>query len=680
MERGNELPISSLKFLTGPLAGNIYPIAKAVTSLGRGMSNDIVIFDPSVSRHHAQIIWENDTWTIKKLAADNSLTVNQYDLPLSSLNNWDTIGLGSGTTFIFLMTSSASLQQNASSSTNVVPVTPSSELTSSQISKTFYTTQILEDKTYPRITRYSTITTLPPINANFQQTDLTEYVPSIGQDGEFGSQINCPWLEVSINTDQDKRVYPLVPYRQVFDIGRDTSNTIVINHPTVSNLHAQIIREGNQLVLIHPHPSRTGTRNGLTYHGITVRGNEQFRHTLSRGDIFRISDEDGTLITLTYNDGSGMAQEILPEIRPIPLGSPVITIGRAADNTVVLNHPQVSGHHARLEQVPSGYRIIDLNSTNHVYVNAQRIQAYDLKVGDEIHIGPFRFTYSAGTQLTQHDDSSNIRIDALHLKRTCIKKTVLLNDISLTIPPRKFVALVGGSGTGKSTLMNALSGMQPAQSGAVFYNGQDYYRHFAAFSTQLGYVPQDDIIHRDLSVERALYYAAKLRLPKDFTAQQIRQRIEEVLDDVEMKHRRRLLISKLSGGQRKRVSIALELLAKPSVFFLDEPTSGLDPGLDRKMMLLLRKLADKGHTIVLVTHATNNINVCDYVCFLCQGGRLAYYGPPSDAKAYFGKADFAEIYNTLEPTEENPDVPVQAEAAFIWRSAHKCSDDSHSPS
>src|SRR5947209_14083160 len=131
-----------------------------------------------------------------------------------------------------------------------------------------------------------------------------------------------------------------------------------------------------------------------------------------------------------------------------------------------------------------------------------------------------------------------------------------------------------------------------------------------------------------------------------------------------MTFRRNMLVSKLSGGQRKRVSNALELLANPSVFFLDEPTSGLDPGLDRKMMFLLRKLADKGHTIVLVTHATNNINACDYVCFLCQGGRLAYYGPPEEAKAYFGKTDFAEIYSALEPTEENKNIPAEAEERF----------------
>ncbi len=178
-------------------------------------------------------------------------------------------------------------------------------------------------------------------------------------------------------------------------------------------------------------------------------------------------------------------------------------------------------------------------------------------------------------------------------------------------------------------------------------------------------MPQADIVHNDLTVEKALYYAAKLRLPDDYSETQIRQRISEVLIDVDLTPKRELLVSKLSGGQRKRVSIALELLAKPSVFFLDEPTSGLDPGLDRKMMLLLRKLADQGHTIVLVTHATNNIiRNCDYVCFLCQDGRLAYFGPPDEAMTYFGQSDFADIYSALEPTETNPDVPKEAEARF----------------
>ena len=155
-----------------------------------------------------------------------------------------------------------------------------------------------------------------------------------------------------------------------------------------------------------------------------------------------------------------------------------------------------------------------------------------------------------------------------------------------------------------------------------------------------------------------------MRLPDDTTDAQIEQRIKEVLADVEMTHRRSLLISKLSGGQRKRVSIAVELLARPSIFFLDEPTSGLDPGLDRKMMFLLRRLADRGHTIVLVTHATNNINNCDYVCFLAQGGKLAYFGPPDEAKRFFGKTDFAEIYSELEPTDDHPGAPAEWEDRF----------------
>jgi energy-coupling factor transporter ATP-binding protein EcfA2 len=142
------------------------------------------------------------------------------------------------------------------------------------------------------------------------------------------------------------------------------------------------------------------------------------------------------------------------------------------------------------------------------------------------------------------------------------------------------------------------------------------------------------------------------------------RRIDEVLEEVELTHRRKLMVRDLSGGQRKRVSIALELLANPSIFFLDEPTSGLDPGLDRKMMFLLRNLADRGHTIVLVTHATNNINACDYVCFLAAGGRLAFFGPPEEAKTAFGKSDFAEIYTSLEPTDEAPTVPADAQARF----------------
>jgi ABC-type multidrug transport system ATPase subunit len=291
------------------------------------------------------------------------------------------------------------------------------------------------------------------------------------------------------------------------------------------------------------------------------------------------------------------------------------------------------------------------------------VKAKELNPGDTIRIGPFAFTYT-GHQLIQLDNSFSIRIDALHLKSTGNRRTILLYDISIDIPPRTLVALVGSSGVGKTTLLNALSGLRPAQKGEVLYNGQDYYDNLAVYSTQLGYVPQDDIVHKDLSVQQALYYTARMRLPRDFTRSQIKERINEVLDEVEMRHRRKFLVRDLSGGERKRISIALELLANPSIFFLDEPTAGLDPGLERKMVQLLRKLADKGHTIVLVTHATNNVHYCDYVCYLARGGRLAFYGPPAEAQNYFGTNDYAEIYNSLEPADDNKQVPKQAEERF----------------
>lgn len=601
----------SIQFVAGPEQGQILSLSKPCIAIGREPAhNDVIANDPSVSRDHAQLIWNQGTWSIKNITSSNTVTVNQMEVQgqqQAMIKDQDTIGLGQNTTFLFLInTPSPQYQQQMGS--------PS------------------------------------PLK--------TERISNLGL-----PLPNIPTLEITTNTSQKKQVYSLT--KQEISIGRDPSNDIVIDELVISGMHIQIRHENNQLILIHPHPlqPQQKTTNGLLYKGRHIQGTEKFHQALTRGDVFRIGNEYGTLVTLTYNDGSGRSQDSVPVIKPISLGAPQITLGRLPENTVVLNHPQVSARHARLVQDHGTYRVIDMGSTNHVYVNAQRITNQLLKPGDEIRIGPFKLTYT-GTQLTQQDENMNIRIDALGLKKAGNKEVILLDDISLAIPPRKFVALVGGSGAGKSTLMDALNGLRPAQQGQVFYNGQDYYKSFAAFSTQLGYVPQDDIVHRDLTVERALYYAAKLRLPDDFTEAQIKQRIDEVLEDVELKYRRKLLVSKLSGGQRKRISIALELLAKPSVFFLDEPTSGLDPGLDRKMMLLLRKLADKGHTIVLVTHATNNISVCDYVCFLCQGGRLAYFGPPDEATAFFGQSDFADIYSALEQTETDPDIPEKAEAKF----------------
>lgn len=637
----------AIKFVGGPLRGQLFPLQKAEITIGRDAHNDIVVLDPRVSRNHASLRWEQGQWFVINLSQKSIITIEQRIVQKEPLHENVPVVLGEDTTFIFL-------RRNASSSSAYIPLMQAGS------------------GAMPVLSASAPIAPTPsPSSAKIPAPgSSTGWIASPIAPGAVVEKTmlhGIPSIVVSSNNSNQKQIYPLE--KPVITIGRHAANDIVIKEQIISSYHFRIEREGGHWILTHP--AKEKTLNGLLYQGRHIKGFMTFRKELENGDIFRIGDEHGTLITLTFDDGSGMEGQTLPDVRPLPLGMPVITIGRHPDNTVVLEHPQVSAHHARLEQVAGGqYRVTDLNSTNHVYVNAARVTSQMLRPGDEIRIGPFRFEYS-GEQLVQYDESNSIRIDALHLNKVGHRGTVLLNDISLSIPPRTFVALVGSSGAGKSTLMDALNGLRPAGSGQVFYNGQDYYRHQAAFSTQLGYVPQDDIVHRNLTVQRALFYAARMRLPSDYTHEQIQQRIEEVLEEVEMMDRRNLLVSKLSGGQRKRVSIALELLAKPSVFFLDEPTSGLDPGLDRKMMLLLRRLADRGHTIVLVTHATNNINVCDYVCFLAQGGRLVYYGPPDEARTYFRKADFAEIYSALEPTKDNPDVPAQAETGFRNSQAYK---------
>ncbi len=321
-----------------------------------------------------------------------------------------------------------------------------------------------------------------------------------------------------------------------------------------------------------------------------------------------------------------------------------------------------------------------------------------LQPGDRIQIGPYKIEYGAGG-LKHYAPTGNYRLDGMGLTRNIrvpptltdrffrnkqAAHKLILNDVTISIYPKEFVALVGGSGAGKSTLMNALSGFIPAE-GQVLVNGDDLYTNFAAYRSTLGYVPQDDIIHGQLPARVALTYVAKLRLP-DANETEIKQRVNDALAQVEMTEHADKPVNRLSGGQRKRVSIAAELLADPGLFFLDEPTSGLDPGLEKKMMYTLRRLADSGRTIILVTHATANILQCTQVAFMADG-RLCYFGPPDDAQKFFGAKDFSDIYTRLSqpldpvnnppPPGWNPPPGQTCSASEAWEQHFRCSPDYH---
>lgn len=341
--------------------------------------------------------------------------------------------------------------------------------------------------------------------------------------------------------------------------------------------------------------------------------------------------------------------------------APKTTIGRE-DCDINLSHPLVSRFHAQIDRLPDGsHKLRDAGSTNGTFVNGQRIHQCILTKGDIIKIGPFKITYTEDHHLDQYDQRGAIRIDArgMFLKSSRKGDPPRLNNISLSIAPREFVALVGGSGAGKSTLMKAISGYErDLNKGAIIINGDNYYKNFDAYRMMLGYVPQDDILHHSLPVENALQYIAHLRLPPDTKPNEVEERIKKALELVEMEVHRFKPIKNLSGGQRKRVSIAAELLTEPSLFFLDEPTSGLDPGLEKKMMETLRGLADQGRTVVLVTHATENITQCHQVVFMSRG-RLIYYGPPSEALGFFGVSTFSDIYTRIDGEVDPNDPQMQ---------------------
>lgn len=341
-------------------------------------------------------------------------------------------------------------------------------------------------------------------------------------------------------------------------------------------------------------------------------------------------------------------------------GKSELTIGRGETNDVKLDGLQISTRHARLLNSGGGISVEDLNSTNGVYVNGKRVTRQTITSGDAVQIGSFMFKVDNFGTIGVFDTRSKTRIDCVGISkevkdRTGGGKIKLLDDISLTIQPNEFVGLLGPSGAGKSTLMDALNGMRPASGGSVRINDLDLYEHLDSLKQSIGYVPQDDIIHRELTVYRTLFYVAKLRLSRDVTKDEIDQIIVEVLDVTGLTERKDVPVSQLSGGQRKRVSIAVELVTKPSMIFLDEPTSGLDPSTEEKIMRLFRQIAESGRTVVLTTHAMENVRLFDKIVVLMRG-KLAFYGKPEEALAHLGAANFKELYDKLEE-------PIEAEVA-----------------
>ncbi|CAM5353268.1 ABC transporter ATP-binding protein OS=Streptomyces aurantiogriseus OX=66870 GN=GCM10010251_90560 PE=4 SV=1 [Streptomyces aurantiogriseus] len=327
----------------------------------------------------------------------------------------------------------------------------------------------------------------------------------------------------------------------------------------------------------------------------------------------------------------------------------VMRIGRALENDLVVSDLQVSRHHAEFHSTPDGrMEIRDLGSHNGTYVNGQPIAkggAQLLGPTDIVGVGHSTFRI-VGDRLEEFVDTGEVSFSARHLTVTVDGGKQILKDVSFGVPEKSLIAVIGPSGSGKSTLLKALTGYRPANQGDVLYDNRNLYKQFAELRQRIGLVPQDDILHKELTVKKALKYAAKLRFPADTTAAEREARIDEVLRELKLDIHKEKKVTSLSGGQRKRVSVALELLTKPSLIFLDEPTSGLDPGMDRDVMQLLRGLADDGRTVLVVTHSVAELALCDKLLVMAPGGAVAYFGPPEEALNFFGYDTWADVFRS----------------------------------
>ena len=319
------------------------------------------------------------------------------------------------------------------------------------------------------------------------------------------------------------------------------------------------------------------------------------------------------------------------------------TVGRSKTNDIVVEDYLVSRVHALLNTTASGLEIRDNNSSNGTFVNGSSVTRSALREGDVVTVGNTDLLV-AGTTLVPRTAPARTSGLAAHGLGLTIDGHQLLTDVSFSARPGTLTAVIGPSGAGKSTLIKLIGGATKPSSGVVSFDGHDVHAEYASMRSRIGMVPQDDVVHRQLTLEHALNYAAELRLPPDTSVEDRRQVVKRVLNELELSNHKKTRVDKLSGGQRKRASVAMELLTGPSLLILDEPTSGLDPALDRQVMTMLRRLADAGRVVLVVTHSLTYVNMCDQVLLLAPGGKTAFADPPAQIGSAMGTTDWADIF------------------------------------
>lgn len=455
----------------------------------------------------------------------------------------------------------------------------------------------------------------------------------------------------------DPRTISLSDYKKnIITFGRASNCDIVLNSTLVSHEHGRFCYKNGQWNIEDKGLYKeNGSTNGLIYNNTLV-----LNRTLCDGDFIRIDDgvetiPEGVLFVFS-SSGSGNKWETI-EIK----GTKELTIGRDSNCQIVLPHVSISKCHARIINENGTFYILDNNSTNGVLVNNRRISGRQkLHEKDVISITTSKLIYTSKMiSFCCYQSGISVDVNNVVITRGKGKKTFVTgNNITFNVKPGELVAIIGGSGAGKSTILNCMCGYLAPDEGNVYINGVNLYDNFDSLKKLIGYVPQSDIVYDNLTLYDMLLYTAKLRLPKDTTVAERDKAINRAISLVELAEKKNSLIKSLSGGQKKRASIAVELLSDPNLLFLDEPASGLDPGTERNLMCSLREMADSGRTVILVTHSTLQLHQCDKIVFMGKGGNLCFFGSLDEALEFFGVSDVVDVYNMI------------TDHALVWRNKY----------
>ena len=607
-----------LIFLSGPRAGAGVRVERSPFSIGRDPRCDLA-FEPTrnltVSAQHAQIVAEGGQHRLRDSSTNGTL-INGQPQTDAILRGGEVIELGAGGPRLrFVLLEEGGISEGAAGTT--LPVEQGG-------------------------------------GAAGEPSDVAE--PA---EDEIVSEVTVVLKRAGVEE-------PLTFTQQVIRMGRDALADVSFDLHTdllVSYNHAKIMALEGRAVLFDSESTNGTYVSGRRINRHDLKGGEEIE--LGQGGpclrVVSVSSQQVAKQRTTVSpkaEGETIFAGAAATAKDLSLGEASLlgeypaagrmTIGRHPDSTIILDSLFVSSTHAIIERGQDGVMTLrDAGSANGVYVGGERAVEAAIIAGTEFVVGPYVLKFT-GAEVLVFDTRTRTWVDADNLcfvdART---RRNYLDHVSLKIQPGEFVCILGPSGCGKSTLLKGLNGCSRADSGVVLMNNIDFYGNYEQLKHQVGYVPQDDIIHPQLSAWRTLQYAARLRLPAGTDRGSRDARIQDVLSVLELFDHRHKPIHKLSGGQRKRVSIAVELLTDPAIIYLDEPTSGLDPNLEEKMMLLFREMTLQGKTVATVTHTLDNIHLADKITFLVDG-KLAFFGSDADARAFFQVEQLPDIYKRFE--------------------------------